>query len=228
VISVIIPTMWRAAHTKRLLKLLETNDLVGEIVLIDNDSSKTIDLSKFSKVKHYPQKENQYVNGSWNLGVRLSRFDKLCICNDDCLVNLNFLKDFVDEITPEKGLIGFSEKSFLHDRTDDLSLYDQYTDKGFGDKIFLEKRTEAMPHICYGVCMFVHKSNYREIPEDFKVDFGDLFNYVINIYKYNIPNYEIHRGFILTKMSSTGIDFSEHKERERKIFYDVFKKYGIQ
>lgn len=228
-ISVIIPTMWRAPHIKRLLELFQVQKSVGEIILIDNEpSKKSFDVSQYSKVRYYPQETNQFVNGSWNLGVELSTFDKLCISNDDCLVNLNFLDQFVEEITPEKGLMGFSEKSFLHDRSDNLEIYDQYTKKGFGNSILLAPRKESMPHMCFGVCMFVHKQNYREIPNDFLVDFGDVFNYVLNIYKYNIPNYEIHKGFVLTKMSSTGIEFNEQKEKERKVFYDVFKRYGLE
>ena len=228
-ISVIIPTMWRAPHTLRLLQQFNDHPSVGEIILIDNDTSKTKqEIFSNSKLVYLPQKENQFVNPSWNLGVKTAKYDRLCICNDDCLVNLKFLTEFEKHITPDKGLIGFTEASFLHDRSDAFDKFDAYSIQGFGDEITLVERSDPMPHICYGVCMFVHKDSYHEIPSDFKVDFGDLFVYVLNKFKYSKKNYAIDKGLILTKMSCTGDDFADHKEQERKIFYDVFKRYGLE
>lgn len=228
-ITVIIPTMWRAPHTLRLLQQFNEHPSVGEIILIDNDTSKTKqEIFSNSKLVYLPQKENQFVNPSWNLGVKTAKYDRLCICNDDCLVNLKFLAEFEKHITPDKGLIGFTEASFLHDRSDTFDKFDAYRIQGFGDEITLVERPDPMPHICYGVCMFVHKDSYHEIPSDFKVDFGDLFVYVLNKFKYSKKNYAIDKGLILTKMSCTGADFADHKEQERKIFYDVFKRYGLE
>lgn len=227
-ISVIIPTMWRAHHTIPLLQLCQENDVISEVILIDNDPSKTNkEALQFSKVVHLPQKENQFVNPSWNLGVSLARNDKLCICNDDCLVNFNFLEDFEKYIIPEVGLFGFSETSFLHVRSDNLQPFYDDKNRNFGDKVVVLESHTLQPHMCYGVCMFVHKNSWHIVPEDFKVDHGDNFNYILNRFKYKKKNYILNNGLIMTKMSSTGLDFEEYKEKERKVFFDVFKRYGL-
>jgi hypothetical protein len=220
--------MWRAHHTIPLLELCQENDVIAEVILIDNDPSKrNPEISRFSKVVHLPQKENLFVNPSWNFGVSVSRNDKLCICNDDCLVNFNFLKDFEQHITSDSGLFGFSERSFLHDRSDNLQPFYEYKSKGFGDKLSFTESPTSQPHIAYGVCMFVHKSSWHVIPEDFKVDHGDGFNYILNKFKYNKKNYLLDLGLVMTKMSCTGLDFGDEKEKERKVFFDVFKRYGL-
>ena len=53
-ISVIIPTMWKAEHLKRMLPMLDAHPLIGEIILIDNDRLKTDHelLKKISKLVH--------------------------------------------------------------------------------------------------------------------------------------------------------------------------------
>lgn len=75
--------------------------------------------------------------------------------------------------------------------------------------------------------MLVHKNSWHVIPEDFKVDHGDGFNYILNKFKYNKKNYLLDLGLVMTKMSCTGLDFGDQKEKERKIFFDVFKRYGL-
>ena len=40
-ISVIVPTMWKAPHLMKMLPLLENHSLIGEVIIIDNDTSKT-------------------------------------------------------------------------------------------------------------------------------------------------------------------------------------------
>lgn len=228
-ISVVIPTMWKAYHTPFLLKSLSEHSIIDEIIIIDNDISKTNkDILNLPKIVHLPQKENQFVNPSWNIGVKNAKNDRICLCNDDCVINLNFLESFEKEITSDKGLIGFAESSFLHDRNDNLDRFDELRAKGFGNSVTLKERVDPMPHICYGVCMFVHKQSYYEIPDDFKIYFGDLFVYVLNKLKYNKPNYVLENGLICTKMSSTVLNFQSQIENERKVFYDVFKRYGLE
>ena len=85
-LSVIIPTIWKSPYVLDLLNYLENTDIVGEVILIDNDISKTKDLSHLRKLKHIQNTQNNFVNPSWNQGVSASSFDNLCIMNDDLIV----------------------------------------------------------------------------------------------------------------------------------------------
>lgn len=249
-ISVIVPTMWRAPHFMKMLPILEAHSLIGEVIVIDNDTSKTNDdIHKYSKVVHVPQKENIYVNPAWNLGVTLAKFDKLCFLNDDVIFNAQCIDTLYDQITPERGLMGFSEASYCGFTPE---LFETLVESGIGSDVHIEptdiyenETTSGMPHSYYGCVMFLHKQRFFKIPSEFKIYFGDLFVYLMNAFIINsaeeiapgvklvtksyppVKNYTIEDGLVLTKMSSTVKSFNEQIEKEKAIFYDVFARYGI-
>jgi glycosyltransferase involved in cell wall biosynthesis len=249
-ISVIVPTMWKAPHLMKMLPLLENHSLIGEVIIIDNDTSKTnANIHNYSKVVHLPQKENIYVNPAWNLGVKVSRFDKLCFLNDDVVFNVNSIDTLYELITPERGLLGFSEASYCGFSPE---LYDTLVSSGIGSDVHIEETniyenesTSGMPHVYYGCVMFLHKERFFVIPHEFKIYFGDLFVYLMNAFKINqgeeiapnlrlvtklhtpVRNYTIEDGLVITKMSSTVKSFNEQIDKEKAIFYDVFARHGI-
>lgn len=249
-ISVIIPTMWKPAHIMHMLPILQEHDLIGEIIIIDNDTSKTNnDIHQYSKVVHLPQKENIYVNPAWNLGYKVSKFDKLCFLNDDVIFNTNCIEYLYDKINENNGLIGFSEMSYCGFSPE---IFDSIKNTGLGDAVYLEElniydnpEMSGMPHTYYGCCFFLHKKRFFEIPSEFKIYFGDLFLYLLNSFNINrgediapglklvskaynaVKNYVIEDGLVLTKMSSTVKSFKEQIQNEKSIFYEVFQKYGI-
>lgn len=249
-ISVIVPTMWKAPHLMKMLPLLENHSLIGEVLIIDNDTSKTNeDIHKYSKVVHLPQKENIYVNPAWNLGVKTAKFDKLCFLNDDVVFNVNCLDTLYDLITPERGLLGFSEASYCGFSPE---LYDTLVSSEIGSDVHLQETniyenesTSGMPHVYYGCVMFLHKERFFFIPHEFKIYFGDLFVYLMNAFTINqgeeiapnlrlvtkfhkpVRNYTIEDGLVITKMSSTVKSFNEQIDKEKAIFYDVFARHGI-
>lgn len=249
-ISVIVPTMWKAPHLMKMLPLLENHSLIGEVLIIDNDTSKTNeDIHKYSKVVHLPQKENIYVNPAWNLGVKTAKFDKLCFLNDDVVFNVNCLDTLYDLITPERGLLGFSEASYCGFSPE---LYDTLVSSEIGSDVHLQETniyenesTSGMPHVYYGCVMFLHKERFFFIPQEFKIYFGDLFVYLMNAFTINqgeeiapnlrlvtkfhkpVRNYTIEDGLVITKMSSTVKSFNEQIDKEKAIFYDVFARHGI-
>jgi hypothetical protein len=78
--SVILPTMWRVEEIIQDLKQLEQCNFVGEIILINNsikDTPSDFDVSSFSKIIELIPPSNLYINPSWNLGIRMSKFDKV-------------------------------------------------------------------------------------------------------------------------------------------------------
>lgn len=234
-ISVIIPTMWKPPHIERMLPILESNSLIGEIILIDNDVSKTNHalLKKIKKLVYYSfEAGNIYVNPAWNHGAKVAKFDKLFLLNDDCLVNLNSLQKIYDQITPERGIFGFSEESYCSYNPE---AFRTLCSAGFGNDIYFEmidprdyKKLTGMPHIHYGSPMFMHKKNYHEIPSQFRIYYGDLFVYIKNLSN-EIGNYQIHDGLVMSKVSSTvSVIGNKILLEETKMVKDVFKEFGLE
>lgn len=169
-ISVVMPTMWRNNKTIRLLDSLNSDPNISEIILIDNDvKSKNVDLSKFSKVKYVPQAENIYVNPAWNLGVSLCKSEIICIANDDIYFNSNTVTQFVLDNTQDLGSFGLN----MHTRNG--------SSIGNLSKKELRTRSEISSAIVgsgFGMLMFVKKSNWKPIPEELKIWYGD--NWIAN------------------------------------------------
>jgi hypothetical protein len=55
---------------------------VAEIILIDNDKTKTSDLSFLKSILNSAL-HNLSVNPSWNMGVKIAKNELICFCNDD-------------------------------------------------------------------------------------------------------------------------------------------------
>ena len=165
-----MPTMWRNNKTIRLLDSLNLDPNVSEIILIDNDvKSKNIDLSKFSKVKYIPQAENIYVNPAWNLGVSMCKSEIICIANDDIYFDSNTVTQYVLDNAQDLGSFGLN----MHTRNG--------SSIGNLSKKELRTRSEISNAIVgsgFGMLMFVKKSNWKPIPEELKIWYGD--NWIAN------------------------------------------------
>jgi hypothetical protein len=165
--SVIIPTMWYSDKIFKLLDNLESSPLVGEILLIDNNKGKRpAQINDTDKITILEQSENIYVNPAWNLGVELSKFDNICISNDDLIWDVNVLPHILDNI--HIGIIGQA-----------CSNYDRNSE--------LNPKIEPMigREWGWGCCFFIHKSNWKSIPSQLKIACGD--DYLIR----EIPPYMI-------------------------------------
>lgn len=233
-ISVVIPTMWKPPHLNKMLPILDRHSLIGEIILIDNDRTKTNHnlLKKISKLRYYSfSQENIFVNPAWNCGAQVSKYDKLFILNDDCLVNLISLDKIYDMIIPENGILGFSEESYCNY---ELDAFDLLCSAGYGSNLIIKeinpgeyKKTTGMPHFYYGSAMFIHKKNFVKIPENLKIYYGDLFIYLMNLQK-NLFNYMISNGLVMSKPSYTVSDFSTKiLKAESELVRNEFKVWGI-
>lgn len=233
-ISVIIPTMWKAPHLKKMLPMLDRHPLIGEIIIIDNDSRKTDFelMRRTSKLSYHSFTEgNIFVNPAWNHGVKVAKYDKLFLLNDDCLVNLFALNKIYDAIIPERGIFGFSLDSYCNY---DIDAFDVLRDHGFGSNLMIEVidpkdyiKLTGMPHIHYGSAMFMHRSNYYPIPEQFKIYFGDLFIYLTNLNR-NIGNYMIENGLVMSKASLTVSSMTRDYFAEESLHVkEVFTQFGI-
>jgi glycosyltransferase involved in cell wall biosynthesis len=165
--SVIIPTMWRALPVMdKALRSYIGQDLVGEIILINNDVAKTPDwdILQNTKIRMINQTTNIKVNPAWNLGVALSTYDKLCIANDDIWVDpavFSKLESRIQPGSPVHGLIT-GEAHFNQPASTDFSID------------FIEWKPGDIIH-CFGQLMFMHKSDWVPIIPELEIYFGDDF-----------------------------------------------------
>ena len=160
--SVIIPTLWKVQDiTLELLHTLINSEHVGEVILIDN-STNPPELYPHDKLIHIKEYKNTYYCPAINKGVKLSKFDKLCICNDDIVVgdinhhviNLINLEDF-----GMVGLFGFNELYKYDNRV--KTILAQVTERDYG----------------FACLYYIHKNNWIDIPDDLKIFGGDDYQF---------------------------------------------------
>lgn len=198
-ISVIMPTLWKGEHYKEMLPKLDNHPLVGEIVIVDNDTSSTDqEIFKLKKLKYLPQKENVYVNPAWNLAVAEIKYDRLCLYSDDVLFDIGVLDPLYDLLSPQNGIFTFSSESiFVSEESAYIAEWEQKAIKptnGF--------------HYRSGVCMFMHKQSYYPIPEKYKIYYGDTHLFNSNVLD-GKSNYEMQNYVCITKLKTTSRFFRE-------------------
>lgn len=192
-ISVIIPTIWKSPYALELIDHLNEIDVVGDIIVIDNDISKDIDLSQFEKVNHIKNDTNNLVNQSWNQGVKVAKYDKLCITNDDVILHEDIFNLMDSFISNEIGMIGLSAEVFHNILTSKFDL-----EKPEHIKLSFTPRR----NFCYGCCFFLHKETYIKIPKELRIQYGDDFIF----YSTNKNNYVLDGFFIVGKISASMLD----------------------
>ena len=181
--------MWRSERTIYLVESLLQCEYVGEVILIDNapgnpHADLLIQQSK-GKVTYLTNGKNNYVNPSWNMGVRLAKYDNIALCNDDItfdprhvFINGSELRDCIFGIHPES-----------------------YEMRPIKDDAIATGRIEVKtrPH-GFGCLMTLNKRDYVPIPEELRVSFGDDW-----LFK-SIPNRIAMLFPIQTEMSTTSRD----------------------
>jgi len=196
-ITVIIPTLWKINRLYETLTELEKCESVDQIILIDNTGIKKNISNK--KLTYVLEKENTYVNPAWNKGISLSRNDKICVLNDDVWFDWKKFKEIEPMISPEIGLIGMSPNNYNTPFDENLSFV----------KIIADwKTSKGHRPIGYGCCFFIHKKNWKPIPNKIKVWAGDdyLFYYRNNLSNYMIEGLKCNGHISYTCNSLENID----------------------
>ena len=148
--------MWYSDKIHENLRRLNDSDDVGEIILIDNNSSlKPMHMPYRSKLRYLPQNRNIYVNPAWNLGIVESKYNNICISNDDVIFDTDVLK-FVQPYLSE-GIYGMSTGNYYG------------VDK---DKPYEINKLDHRPW-GWGCLFFINKDNWIPIDERLKIACGD-------------------------------------------------------
>lgn len=215
--SIVIPTMWRYTPFVNFLKELVDFHLVDEIILIDNDSSRTPttdDILSHEKIKYYNFGKNIFVNPAWNFGVSVSKNKHICILNDDVDFDLRLFSRVNKFLNNESGVLGlcpgrpeFSQPGFTNGMIDIVPWNGIHT---FG----------------FGCLMFIHKDTWIDIPNGLDIYFGDnwIFDTALARHK---SNYLITNMFHYTPYASTTKEIvgSEIMDKESVIYKSAFDSY---
>jgi len=175
-ISVVVATMWKYPPFVELLSRLVEKESVGEIVLINNSFSNTpkVEILNHPKIKLINNEQNIFVNPSWNLGVSSSKYEKICIMNDDLDFNLNVFDVVNDSLKPHTLIVTSYNQNlnYLNKEIKDIQIT-PYND--------LDRPLE------FGHLFFLNKTDYSQIPDRLKFWCGDILQF--DMFRKN--NYEI-------------------------------------
>ncbi len=172
-ISAVIPTLLKDRKLLvKLLKNLEADDKVSEIIVINN-SQKDIDFN-VSKLRIIEPKENIFVNPAWNLGVKESKSDIVVLLNDDIIIPDNFCTEISKIITSDMGILGMD----INNITETHDMFSVKIEKGD-----IKLKPVNYRPAGFGVAMFFFKTSYSQIPEQMLVYCGD--DWIVNENKKN-------------------------------------------
>lgn len=206
--TVIIPTMWRGEQLSQMLKPVHDHPLVGEILLINNQRDQTPDWyanGDWNKINQYAPESNIGVNPAWNIGVENARFDKILLLSDDVLFTTSLLDYMHPLITEEVGCFG-------------PYVVNTPAKGPYTIEPCLRIRGQ------YGCCLFIHKSNYKPIPKEFLIYYGD--NYIhMACNNSKKPCYFIMNANISTPVMATSSlsVFKKQAETEHKTWKRIYK-----
>lgn len=145
--SIIIPTMWfHVTQLQEMLSVYDSMNSVGEILVIDNDNTKTPELN-FNKLRIISKGENLYVNPSWKFGIEESRYNNVILANDDIIIqgDINRLFELTGFLLNKGVVIGPNEKCYTGINCNDIKFNKVESgvkmNYGFGVFMFMKKET---------------------------------------------------------------------------------------
>lgn len=217
-ISVVVPTMWRFAPFLNFIEQLVQLSVIEEVIIVNNniDQTPTHNVLSHSKVRLLSFQQNIFVNPAWNLGVNLSRSNKVCIINDDVIVDLKLFFAMDDFLSKDMGLVGlcpgrpeFSQPPITDGRIEFIPWVGQHT---FG----------------FGSLYFVHKENWNTIPNGLDIYYGDNWAFDTQL-RMGRSNWIITNCFYYSPWaaSTSTINMNEWMNRETPIYSKAIQDVTI-
>ena len=220
--------MWKYVPFFSFLQDMVENNYVGEIIIIDNDRENRPDLEtlKDQKISVLEQTENIYVNPAWNLGVKHAKFDNICLYGDDLVFDLRVFKKMLPHISPLRGVYGICPGN--------VELGQKPMENGNIDIEYAGEPYHYKSHFGYGMLMFLHKSNWIEIPQELKLYWGDNFifdtQYCMMRQNYFITNTLHHTPFAATvsKIAEHGEMLNRESEAYGRIMPELIRNLIVE
>lgn len=215
-IDVIIPTMWYVDDFKKTLQQYQNYRHINKIIVIDNNKQKIpSDLVVTNKLELVSYGKNIYVNPAWNEGVLRSKSSIIAIINDDVRVDSSVF-DLVMQFQPKSGdLIGVD----LRGRQNNYKI-DDFIDTE--EKIVKLNYDHSSPiggqAWAFGICMFMHRETYKQIPSLYQVWYGDdyLTQRAKSVYVINSNKIKGSISETLVKFSDPNSDINKRIELDSK------------
>lgn len=205
--------MWRFAPFLDFLSVVVQLDIIGEVIIIDNDTAATPnhEVLTHPKVKLYDLGKNIYVNPAYNFGVAVSRYNRICILNDDIIVDIKLFHKI--------------HKVFKPNQFYNIS-YDASCGLPVTGEIDLVPWHEGVTGGNGGSLMFIHKSDWIDIPGGLDICYGD--NWLNDVMQTRFrQNFIIKNTFFYTPMNTTSSSFTNGNLlwREGAIYEAVFRRF---
>lgn len=165
-ITYVIPTLWGDTNIfKTFESFSKIQDPDARMVVVNN-TDKIVGFTD-SRIEFVNLGYNSFVNPAWNLGVQKAQTDYVCLLNDDILLDLVKLHDFISDKRPE--FVGFSELNRLTDSGEmQLVRHEDRNKRPFG----------------FGQFMLFKKNNCPKIPSGMNIFHGDdviYFHHTLNL-----------------------------------------------
>jgi len=194
--------MWKSKEFPHFINSICFSDLIGEVIIINNDISKTPNLPFHDKIVMVDMPTNIMVNPAWNLGFQMAKNDFLCILNDDIFFNLNTLNFVSDNLNDSIGMVGID----IGNTKCKLELV-KVNEKEYG----------------FACLFFIHKKCYHKIPKNLNIFYGDNWLFEMNK-KNNKQNYKILGSEIFGELSLTSKHYECVAENERLLYENELNK----
>lgn len=171
-IDIVIPTMWMVKNFDQALEIYANHDKIAKVIVIDNNRKSRPQWSvlNHAKVELVSYNKNIFVNPAWNEGYYRAQSHILGIINDDIVVSADVI-NMVSDFSFEAGdLIGVNLRGRQNNyRIDDvIDTAEEIVRLNYDDTKPIGGQAWA-----FGICMFMMKESYQEIPSLYQVWYGD-------------------------------------------------------
>lgn len=223
-IDIIIPTMWAVSTFIDALTVYTSSKLVNKIIIIDNDKRNRpkAEILTHPKIELVSYGKNIYVNPAWNEGVRRAKTDIIAIINDDIIVDESVFKMVCDFKLSPGDLIGVNLRGYQNNYKIDDYIH---TEEQIVKMNYDSSKPVGGQAWAFGICMFMLRESYIEIPQLYQVWYGD--DYLAQRAKYV---YGINSNKIKGKISETLVKHMAQKESDinRRVELDSrnFLRFG--
>ena len=208
-ISVIVPTMLLCPYDVFIYTLTEmqSNPLIGEIIIINNSQKSILDelLITKDKLVILDQSSNIGVNPAWNLGISMAKYENYVIINDDVLC-YSSIYNKCEYILRENDRIGLVTVKTINNITKN-----EYSKLKSSDIINISTSISNNGRI--GWFMAGRVREWVIIPKEFTIFYGDDIIY-LGVAKNNKNSVMINSENIGHFTSATSREFSTYLYKE--------------
>lgn len=165
-ITYVIPTLWKDPNIYKTFKSFSSiNDPNAKMVVINNTN--IVKGYTDPRIEFVNLGYNSFVNSAWNLGVHKSQTEYVCLLNDDIIIDLKTLHNFIIEQKPEfTGFSYLNREGQLRKDSIQLVKYNEDIMGKYGCSV------NKMP-LGFGQFMLFKKNNWLKIPDSMKIFHGD-------------------------------------------------------